>query len=130
MKKEKIAKKLEKDKLNEGLISLLIIIILLFSILAGTIYYGNNITANAVQENSNFDNSMQIQTVDNIQDLNQLNEGWYQIRNGFVYYLETFDSYIPLYIKVKNLEQQNKFFVVDEYGAIRFDESFDGLIVK
>ena len=107
MKKEKIAKKLEKDKLNEGLISLLIIIILLFSILAGTIYYGNNITANAVQENSNFDNSMQIQTVDNIQDLNQLNEGWYQIRNGFVYYLETFDSYIPLYIKVKNLEQQN-----------------------
>ena len=50
--------------------------------------------------------------VNGIKELSYLNEGWYEIRNGFVFYLETFTSYVPLYIKVKNLEQQNGLLVV------------------
>ena len=87
--------KLFNNKLAKGLISLLTIIILMCSILATTIYYQNNITANAIRE-TKIDNKnlIQIKEVNNINELNQLNEGFYQIKNGFVFYLEHFDSYL------------------------------------
>ena len=101
--------KLFNNKIAKGLVSLITIIILLSSILAGSIFYENNITANVVKETS-IDNKppiISIKEVKSISELNQLNEGWYKISNGYVYYLDTFNSYVPLYIKVKNQEQQN-----------------------
>lgn len=120
-------KKLFNDKTAKGIVSLITIIVVLSSILAVTIFYENNITANVVKETNNKKTSMQIQSVYDANELSQLNEGWYLIRNGFVYYLDTFDSYVPLWIKVKNPEQKNGLFVVDADGSIRFEESYDGL---
>ena len=122
-----MSNKLFNNKTAKGLVSLITIIILMSSILAGTIYYENNITANVVREGSSPKSSISIKEVNDISELSQLNEGWYSIKNGFVYYLETFDSYVPLWIKVKNPEQRNGLFVVDKEGNIEFDESFDGL---
>ena len=152
-----MSKKLTKNKTAKGLISLLTIIILMSSILATTIYYQNNITANVIRETSYKDESIkpQIKYVDDINELNQLNEGGYSVRNGFVYYLDTFDSYVPtfllrknvdekisllrkleiasqfpLYIKVKDKEQENVLFVVDSGGAIIYSNTFEGLAKK
>lgn len=116
-------------KNSNGLVRLAAIIIGLLSILAGTIYYENNITASVARADSNYNERthLQLKLVNDIHELSQLNEGWYRISNGFVYHLDTFDSYVPLYIKVKNLQQQNGLLVIDENGVIRFSESFDGL---
>ena len=38
------------NKIAKGIVSLTIIVILLLSVLAGSFYYQNNITANAVKE--------------------------------------------------------------------------------
>ena len=43
--------KIIKNKIAQGITSLFIIIVLLVSILAGSVYYENNITANAVKKN-------------------------------------------------------------------------------
>ncbi len=111
------------NKFAKGLISLVTIIILLSSILATSIYYENNITANVISEISTEAKStgILITEVNDIKDLSQLNEGWYKIRNGFVYYLDTFNSNVPLYIRVLNAEQQNGLLVVDEDGNVKFD---------
>ena len=121
-------KKINKNKIGKGLVSLLAIIILMSSILAGTFYYQNSITANVIKEASIIDEpAIQVKEVKDINELNYLNEGFYEIRNGFVLYLETFDSSVPLWIEVKNPEQKNGMFSVDEDGAIRFNKSFEGL---
>ena len=102
-------KKLFNNKIAKGLVSLITIIVMLSSILAASIFYENNITANVVRENSIGNKpAISIQEVKDVKELNKLNEGWYEIRNGFVFYLEHFDSYVPLYIKVLNPEQQNE----------------------
>ena len=108
-----------KNKTAKGILSLGMIIILLVSVLTSTFYFNNGITANAIKEN--FDSKqkdLQIKEVDNLRDLNQLNEGWYQIRNGFVFYLEHFDFEVPLWIRVRNDNQQNGMFVVDVDGNV------------
>lgn len=116
-----------KSKIGKGLVSLLTIIILLVSVLASTVYYDNQITANAIKEYS-FDsaqNELQITEANDIYELSQLNEGWYSLRSGYVFYLEHFDSYIPLYIRVNNPLQKNEIFVVDEEGNVevkKFDD--------
>lgn len=117
------------SKTAKGLVSLAAVIALLSSILASSIFYENNITANVVREASIDDNqiSMQITAVNDIKGLNQLNEGFYEIRNGFVFYLEHFDSFAPLWIKVKNPEEQNGLLLVEPDGKLSFDESFEGL---
>ena len=109
-------KKLFNNKLAKGLVSLLTIIILLSSILAGSIFYENNITANVIKETSINDKplTISIKEVSDIKELSQLNEGWYQIRHGYVFYLDTFNSYVLLYVRVKNLEQQNGMLKVDK----------------
>lgn len=102
-------KKLFYSKIAKGMASLVTIIILLSSILATSIFYENNITANVIREVS-IDSeltSISIIEVDDIKDLSQLNEGWYEIRKGFVFYLDTFTSYVPLYIQILNFGQQN-----------------------
>ena len=117
-------KRLTKNKLAKGLVSLITIVILLSSILAASVFFQNNITTNVIKETS-IDNkpiAISIQEVKDIKELNKLNEGWYQIKNGFVYYLETFDSYVPLYIKVLNPEQWNGLLFVEADGKISFDE--------
>ncbi|MBI2660460.1 transglycosylase SLT domain-containing protein [Candidatus Woesearchaeota archaeon] len=89
--------------------------------MATSVYYNNSITANAVKEVSlDSETGISIIEVDEIGELVFLNEGWYQIRNGFVFYLDTFNSYVPLYIKVKNPEQQNGLLAVDAEGNIEF----------
>ena len=120
------------NKTAQGITSLVAIIILLFSMLSITILYESGITANAVKEITINNNQIKIQIkeVDDINELNQLNEGWYEVRNGYVHYLDTFTSYVPLYIKVKNPEQQNVVFVVDADGNIKFEENFDKLVSK
>ncbi len=101
------------------------VIILISSILAASIFYQSNITARAIQE-TDFDSSpaISIIAVDDINGLNQLNEGWYEIRNGFIYYLQDFDTPIPLYIRIKNSNQQNGLLSVDYDGTIIFDSKF------
>ncbi len=112
--------KLLNNKTAKGLVSLITIILLLSSILATSIFYENNITANVVIDKIDSKSFISIKEVNNIEELNQLNEGWYEIRSGHVFYLDTFNSYAPLWIKVKNPKQQNGLFVVDEYGDIEF----------
>ncbi len=122
-------KKFTKPKTPKELASLTAIIILLSLILAGTLYYGKGITADAVRKAA-IDGKIekiQFKQVNDVKELSQLNEGWYKIMSGLVYYLETFDSYAPLYIKVNNPRQQNGLIVVDADGTIRFSERFDGL---
>ncbi|MBI2654003.1 hypothetical protein HYX02_04285 [Candidatus Woesearchaeota archaeon] len=125
-------KKSSKKEIPKGLVSLTAILLLLSSILATIFASENNITANVIKEASIDSSSTRISIieVDDVKELNQLNEGWYQIRNGYVFYLETFDSYVLLYIKVMNPEQQNGLLVVDEDGDFIFDESVGGLIEK
>ncbi|MBI2658356.1 transglycosylase SLT domain-containing protein [Candidatus Woesearchaeota archaeon] len=118
-------KKLIKNKIAKGIVSLITIVILLSSILASSIFYENNITANVVKEASGAETArITIIEVNDIRELNQLNEGWYRIVNGYVFYLEHFDSYVPLYIHVRNIEQQNALLGIDEDGTIFFDNTF------
>ena len=93
-------------------------------ILALSLAYESTITANAVKEVSIDAKpiSISVKEVGNVEELNQLNEGWYQITNGYVYYLESFDSYVFLNIKVKNPDERNGLLVVDADGNIKFDE--------
>ena len=113
-------KKIFNNKIAKGLVSLIAIVVLLSSILATSVFYQNNITANVIKETTiqNKETSIQIESVNDIKELNQLNEGWYSIRNGYVFYLEHFDAYAPIYIKVLNPEQKNGLLVVDEDGNV------------
>ena len=97
------------NKTAKGLVSFVTIIVLLSSILATSFFYENSITANVIREDSaNLQSAATaITEVDDINDLSQLNEGWYEVRNGFVFYLDTFNSYVPLYIQILNFGQQN-----------------------
>src|SRR3989338_4222412 len=118
-----------ENKIGKGLLSLVAIIVLLSSILASSIFYESSITANVVRETSIGSESaaIRIQQVNSIRELSQLNEGFYEIRSGFVLYLEHFDSYVPLWIKVKSPEEQNGLLLVEADGKLSFDESFEGL---
>ena len=124
--------KIFKNKTAKGLVSLIAIIILLSSILASTLYYQNNITANVIREASIDSESKAIPTteVNDIKELSQLNEGWYSVRNGYVFYLEHFDSAVPLYVKINNQRFWNGFLVVDADGNIEFRESFEEIAKK
>jgi len=106
------------------LISLTTATVLIALVLASSLYYsGNNITANVVAEDpSNFIQPL-IKEIDNFNELKYLNEGWYEIRNGYVFYIENFDSYVPLYIKVNNPSNLNGLLVVDADGNIAFDSN-------
>ena len=62
------------NKIAKGIVSLTIIVVLLLSVLAGSFYYQNNITANAVKEASaDFDKNILIKEID-AKNLNQLNQ--------------------------------------------------------
>jgi len=111
-------KKISKNKIAKGLTSLVTVVILLSSILASSFFYENNITANVVEDST----GISYTEVNDIYNL-QLNEGWYQVKNGNVFYLESFDSALPLYIKIINPKQQNGLIVIDSEGNILFDEN-------
>ncbi|MBI2559092.1 hypothetical protein HYW20_07260 [Candidatus Woesearchaeota archaeon] len=117
------------NKIPKGIVSFIVIIALLSSILAASVYYENSITGNVVKETAinNQEFNLQIIYIDSIKELSQLNEGWYQIRNGYVFYLDSFSSYIPIWIKIQNPEEQNGLLVVDADGTIKFDRTFTGL---
>lgn len=118
-------KKLFNSKAGKGLVSLIAVIILLSSILATTVYYEGSLTANVIREIPTAKPAaVPIKEAGDISELGQLNEGWYEIRNGFVFYLDTFNSYAPLYIRVKNQGQQNGLLVVDANGDIEFENGF------
>src|SRR3989338_9043795 len=117
------------NKKAQGIVSFAAIIILLASILASSIYFDYSITANAVKENA-IDNkppSVQVKEVKNVEELNYLNEGWYEIKKGYAYYLESFNDYVPLYIRVMNGREQNGLLVIYADGGVYFDDSFRGL---
>ena len=85
------------------LISMTTATVLIALILASSLYYGGgNITANVIAEDSSNFIAPLIREAEDISELKYLNEGWYEIRNGYVFYLESFDSYVPLNLKVKN----------------------------
>ena len=111
------------NKIAQGLVSLMTVIVLLGSILAASLFYQTGITGNIVKENSNSKSDIKIQEVNNVYSLSQLNEGWYQVRNGYVYYLENFDSFVPLSIKIKNPSNLNGLVVVDSSGKVTFDSN-------
>src|SRR3989344_1674314 len=105
------------NKTAKGIVSLLTIVIVLVSVLASTIYYNNNITANVIKENTLQQSpQIQIKEISDVNELNEFNEGWYAVRNGIVYYLEGFNSYVPLYVRVVNNQQQNGFVLIEADG--------------
>jgi len=135
----KLNKRLFNNKLGKEIGSLITIILLLCSIIAGNLIYRNyqnKITANAIKEskikNENLEkfafeaNFPASNIVEDIDELSQLNEGWYYIKNGYVYYVEHFDSYVFLNLKVRNPRYDNGLLVVNADGTTEFDESFDG----
>ena len=112
-----------KNKIAKGIASLTIIVILLLSVLAGSFYYQNNITANAVKEDStNFNEDRSIKEID-VRNLNQLNEGWYKTINGNLFYLEDFDKPVFIYTRIVSAEHQNEMFSVDADGNVKFYEN-------
>ncbi|MBI2650350.1 hypothetical protein HYX04_03475 [Candidatus Woesearchaeota archaeon] len=125
-------KNLFNNKTAKGLVSLIAIIVLLSSILATSIFYQNNITANVVRENSidTKPSIILITEVNDIKELSQLNEGWYEVRNGFVFYLDTFNSYAPLYIRIAGIEYKDGLLVVDKDGNVEFSYRINGLNEK
>ncbi len=106
-----------KNKFVPGIATFLLIIILLSSIIAVSIIYDANVSANAVKQIKLTTKENIVQEFDDIKDLS-LNEGWYSIKNGFVFYLQDFDNAIPLYMKIENPGQQNGKFSVDSDGSI------------
>src|SRR3989338_2481790 len=121
--------KLFNSKTAKGLVSLTSIIILLSSILASTFYFDSSITANVAGDVS-AEEAYSIKEINDIKELSQLNEGWYLIREGYVFYLETFDSEIPIHIKVNEPANPNAVVVVDADGNIAFDRTFSQLAEK
>src|SRR3989338_5786975 len=116
-------KRLNRSK-TAKLISLTTATVLIALVLASSLYYsGNNITANVIAEDSPNFIQPSIKEIDNFNELNQLNEGWYEIRNGYVFYIENFDSYIALNLKVRNPSGLNGLLVVDADGNIAFDSN-------
>ena len=112
--------KMTNNKIAKGIVSLTIIVVLLLSVLAGSFYYQNNITANAVKEASaDFDKNILIKEID-AKNLNQLNEGWYKTINGNLFYLEGFDRPVYLYARINNPEYKNEIFSVDADGNLEF----------
>ena len=61
--------KIVYNKTAKGLVSLVAIVVLLSSILAGSLIYENNLTGNVVRENSN--SRLQIPTFIEIDNLNE-----------------------------------------------------------
>ena len=114
------------NKAAKGIVSLLTIIIVLVSVLASSIYYDRSITGNVVNENPTF--QVQIKEIKDINELSQFNEGWYAVKNGLVYYLEGFNSYIPLYVKVLDKRQQNGFVLIEEDSTVIFDADYYKLL--
>ncbi|MBI2101699.1 hypothetical protein HYT53_03725 [Candidatus Woesearchaeota archaeon] len=113
----------------EALLVFTTIIIILSLVLATSIVYENNITANVAKETAISENGFGLKTIEvrNVNELSHLNEGWYQIINGYVYYLDSFNSYVSLYIKVRNPEEQNGLLIVEADGTARLDKTFTGL---
>ena len=120
------------NKIQEGIISLTAIIVLLSSVLAFSIFNGNgNITGFAINQkhNSNAKSIIpELTEINDIRELTQLNEGWYRVMNGQVYYLEIFSSYIPLYIKVRDEGQQNLVIAIDGEGNMEVGRDFSDLV--
>src|SRR3989344_2463498 len=113
-------KNLTKNKIAKGIAGLAAIVVLLASIFAGSFYYENNITANAVKEDStNFNNDISIKEI-GVRNLNQLNEGWYKTINGNLFYLEEFDKPVFIYTRMASSEHQNEMFSVDADGNVKF----------
>lgn len=81
----KMSSKLFYSKAAKGIVSLAAIIILLSSILATGIYYNDNITADVIRETSLETKSaaITITEANDIKELIQLNEGWYEIKNSY-----------------------------------------------
>src|SRR3989344_8543453 len=116
----KMKNKMTNNKIAKGIVSLTIIVVLLLSVLAGSFYYQNNITANAVKEASaDFDKNILIKEID-AKNLNQLNEGWYKTINGNLFYLEGFDRPVYLYARINNPEYKNEIFSVDADRNLEF----------
>src|SRR3989338_2031053 len=112
--------KMMNNKIAKGIVSLTIIVILLLSVLAGSFYYQNNITANAVKEvSADFDKDISIKEID-VKNINQLNEGWYKAIGGHLFYLEEFDRPVYIYTKIVSSEHQNEMFSVDADGNLEF----------
>src|SRR3989338_8124823 len=110
-----------KQSKTAKLISLTTATLLIALILASSFYLDGTITANVVAEEPSSFIVPAIKEID-FNELRQFNEGWYELRNGYVFYLESFDSYIPLNLKVKNPSGLNGLFVVDEDGKIEFTD--------
>ena len=116
--------KLLKQKIAKGFASLAVVVVLLISILAGSIYYqNNNITSNVVKDaSSNSDKEISTKEI-GARNLNQLNEGWYKIIEGHLFYLKEFNEPVYLYMKINNPDYQNKLFSVDSNGNVEFYEN-------
>ena len=77
-------KKLFYNKTAKGIVSLITIVILLSSILASSIFYGNNITANAVKEGSSAESTgITITEINDVKVLNPEQKNGLEKISGF-----------------------------------------------
>ncbi|MEK6943586.1 MAG: hypothetical protein AABX00_05980 [Nanoarchaeota archaeon] len=123
-------KKILDNKTAKGITGFVMIMLMMISVFMFALSNNTSITANVVkfEDTDTAKNNAVIQTKE-INSLSQLNEGWYEIRNGFVFYLEDFNTPVPLYIRLKN-SNQNGMAVVDSDGTVSFEESSDKLVEK
>src|SRR3989338_6255573 len=93
------------NKINQSktakLIRLTTATLLIVLILASSFYLDGTITANVVAEEPSGFTAPAIREI-NFDELKYFNEGWYELRSGYVFYLESFGSYVPLNLKVRN----------------------------
>lgn len=113
----------KKKRISHEMNKLITLVLILVLITTAIIVFDGNITGNVVGSSSGITYIIpSIQEVQGIGELSSLNEGFYLIKEGFVFYLESADSYIPLYIKVNDLKQRDGIFSVDEDGNVGFEK--------
>lgn len=95
-----------KRKISEEMNKLTALVLVLMLVTATAIVFDGSITGNVAIENSGITYSVPaVHEVNDINDLKILNEGFYLVSNGYVFYMESADTYIPLYIKVNDVAQ-------------------------
>ncbi|HLC49815.1 MAG TPA: hypothetical protein VJI97_00120 [Candidatus Nanoarchaeia archaeon] len=123
-------KKIINSKTAKGITGFTMAMLMMISVFMFALSNNSSITANVVKyESIDTAKSNSVIQIKEINSLSQLNEGWYEIRNGFVFYLEDFNTPIPLYIRLKN-SQQNGLAVVDADGTVSFEETSNKLVEK
>ena len=114
-----------KKRIQHEMNKLISVVLVLLLVDSTFVVFDGNFTGNVVKESEGVTYLIpQINEVDSIKELSSFNEGFYLVKEGYVFYVESAASYIPLYIKVNDIQQQNGMISIDEDGTMEFDGSY------